>query len=63
MKHRHAEIICQWVTGASIQGQSPTTDTWFDVPSAAYLGVGDNYRQPSPIHPDYDWWDNWRVKQ
>jgi len=61
MKHHHAEIICQWVNGAHIQGQSPTTDEWIDVPDVTDL-ANRNYLEPSPIHPEYDWWPNWRVK-
>lgn len=62
MKHKHAEIIVAWVYGASIQGLSPSTDEWVDIPDVKDLGVGDNYLEPSPIHPDYDWWKNWRIK-
>lgn len=60
-KHKHAEIICAWVNGAAIQGQSPTTDEWFDVPGVAQLGEDRNYLEPSPLHPDYGWWPNWRI--
>jgi hypothetical protein len=60
-KHKHAGIVAAWVNGARIQGQSPTTDGWFDVPAADRLGEDQNYLEPSPIHPDYDWWPNWRI--
>ncbi|UOL48729.1 hypothetical protein [Pseudomonas phage Astolliot] len=59
MRHKHAEIIKLWVDGAKIQGQSPSTDEWIDVPMVSDLDVG--YLDPSPIHPEYDWWSNWRV--
>lgn len=62
MKHKHAEIICAWVNGASIQGQSPNTDEWIDVPNVDKLSDDSNYLEPSPIHPEYDWWENWRVR-
>jgi hypothetical protein len=62
MKHRHAEIIKLWIDGAHIQGLSPYTDEWIDVPDAALLMEGDNDFEPSPINPEYSWWDNWRVK-
>jgi hypothetical protein len=60
--HKHAAIIIEWVMGKSIQGQSPSTDEWIDVPDVNDLDNGNNYLSPSPIHPSYDWWDNWRVK-
>ena len=62
LMHKHFEIICLWAGGAAIQGQSPSTDEWVDVPMISCLGEGDNYLEPSPIHPDYDWWPNWRQK-
>jgi hypothetical protein len=61
IKHKHADIICAWVCGAPVQGQSPSTGEWVDVPAAHLLGQGSNYLEPSPIHPDYDWWPNWRI--
>lgn len=61
MKHKNADIICAWVNGASIQYQSPTTDEWCDVPDADKLGEGSNYLEPSPIHPDYDYFI-WRIR-
>lgn len=60
MKHKHAEIIKAWVDGAHIQGQSPTTDEWIDVADASTLD--ENYLDPNPLHPSYDWWENWRIK-
>ncbi len=62
MKHKHAKIIIAWVGGANIQYQSPTTDEWFDVCDVNKLDEGNNYLDPNPLHPDYDWFDNWRVK-
>lgn len=41
---------------------APTTDEWMDVPDVDKLGDGGNYLEPSPIHPDYDWYTSWRVK-
>ena len=58
--HRHADIICAWVKGASIQGQSPSTDEWIDVPDVADLKG--QYLEPNPLHPEYSYWDNWRIK-
>lgn len=60
MRHKHADIIIAWVNGATIQGQSPSTDEWIDVPHINKLDKG--YLEPSPLHPDYDWWPNWRIK-
>ena len=60
-KHPHAQIICAWVNGARIQGQSPTTDEWIDVPDANTLSGG-AYLEPNPLHPEYCWWENWRIK-
>lgn len=62
MKHKHAEIIALWVQGLPIQYQSPTTDEWLDVPDVNTLGEGNNYLEPSPLHPEYDYYENWRVK-
>jgi hypothetical protein len=62
MKHKHAEIICAWVNGATIQYQSPTTDEWFDVANVNTLDDNDNYLEPNPLHPDYDYFKNWRIK-
>lgn len=60
-KHKNAGIICAWVMGASIQGQSPSTDEWIDIPDATDLYNDDNFLEPHPIHPEYDWWENWRI--
>jgi hypothetical protein len=64
--HKHAEIIKKWVDGHHIQGQSPSTDKWIDVPDVNNLAHKnnweDNYLSVSPIHPEYDWWPNWRLK-
>jgi hypothetical protein len=62
MKHKHAEIVIAWANGATIQYQSPTTDKWYDVVNVNQLGEGDNYLEPNPLHPEYDWYDNWRIK-
>ena len=58
--HKHAEIICMWVKGASIQGQSPSTDEWIDVPNV--VDLQGQYLEPNPLHPEYSYWDNWRIK-
>lgn len=60
--HHNAEIIIAWVNGAHIQGQSPSTDEWIDIADVDKLGFGDRYLEPSPIHPDYAYWPNWRIK-
>lgn len=64
--HTHAEIITAWVNGARIQGQSPSTDEWVDVyPISGICGEnadGELFLDVSPIHPDYCWWENWRIK-
>lgn len=62
MRHVNADIIIAWVNGADIQGQSPSTDEWIDIPNVNSLGIGNNYLDVSPIHPDYAWWKNWRIK-
>lgn len=58
----HADIICDWVKGASIQGQSPSTDEWLDIYDFRDIGEGQNFLDVSPIHPEYAWWSNWRIK-
>lgn len=60
--HKHAEVLIAWINGTAIQGQSPSTDEWIDVPMVADLAQDRNYLEPSPLHPDYDWWPSWRVK-
>jgi hypothetical protein len=59
--HRNAAIICLWVSGAAIEVQSPTMDTWSDVPTMAQLHDGNRYLEPNPLHPEYDYM-NFRVK-
>jgi hypothetical protein len=61
--HKHAEILIKWINGADIQVQSPTTDKWSDVPNVNNLDEGNNYLCPNPLHPDYDYFENWRVKE
>lgn len=61
-KHKNSEILIKWISGASIQYKSPTTDAWLDVPDVDKLGEGDAYLEPNPLHPDYDHYENWRVK-
>jgi hypothetical protein len=61
--HKHAEILIKWINGADIQYQSPTTDKWLDVPNVNNLDEGDNYLRPNPLHPEYDYFENWRVKE
>lgn len=60
--HKHYDIIHMWILGHDIQGQSPTTDEWIDVPNVNELGKNNNYLEPSPLHPEFDWWPNWRIK-
>jgi hypothetical protein len=60
--HKNADIICLWARGVQIEVQSPTLDTWSDVPSMNQLGDGNRYLEPSPIHPDYDYM-RFRVKK
>lgn len=60
--HNHRDIIIKWVNGAAIQGQSPSTDKWHDVYMFEDISEGNNFLDVSPIHPEYSWWDNWRVK-
>ena len=60
--HQHYEILMQWIAGADIEFQSPTTDEWCPVPNVNELGQDDNYRKPNPLHPAYDYFTNWRVK-
>lgn len=62
MKHKNAEIAIAWINGASIQYQSPTTDEWYDVVDVNKLEEDDNYLTPNPLHPDYDYFENWRIK-
>ena len=59
--HKNAAIICQWVSGLPIQGRETIYDDWIDIPDVDTLGDGANYLEPSPIHPDYDHWKEWRV--
>jgi hypothetical protein len=59
--HKHAEILIQWINGATIQSWSPTLNQWDDIPDVNSLDDGDNYLLPNPLHPDYDYMD-FRIK-
>jgi len=59
--HKHHAVLQAWVMGKTVEGQSPSTDKWHDAPNINNLEEGDNYLEPSPLHPDYDWWE-WRIK-
>lgn len=60
--HKNALIAVAWVMGATIQYQSPITDEWFDVPDVNKLDVDNDYLEPNPLHPSFDWFPNWRIK-
>lgn len=59
--HRHAAILIQWINGANIEYQSPTTDEWLPVPNVNELDVDRNYLKPNPLHPAFDYFPNWRL--
>lgn len=61
-KHKNSEIIAAWANGLDIEYQSQKIPLWFPVPNINDLDIADNFFRPSPIHPDYSYLFNWRIK-